>query len=254
VAEIRAKKQLGQHFLKDLGAAQRTALALSLEHCSQALEVGPGTGVLTQYLMERPLTLYAVELDRESIPVLLSKFPQLSARLFQADLLRWQEPPELLEAPFALVGNLDAGAPGPNSRNGGHVSARGGRAHLQRTGNKDYGITSVLAQAYYRCEYLFTLEPEAFDPPPRVKSAVIRLERLPKDPPVPYRDLALVVKTGFGQRRKTLRNALKCLTFSSPDALESVANLRAEQLGVDQFIALAKALRHDSDQHPRTAR
>ncbi len=265
MAEIRAKKQLGQHFLKDLGAAQRTALALSLAQCSQALEVGPGTGVLTQYLLERPLTLYAVELDRESIPVLLSKFPQISGRLFQADLLRWQEPPELLEAPFALVGNFPYNIstqilfwmlerrdriPEMVGMFQREVAVR----ICSGPGNKDYGITSVLAQAYYRCEYLFTLEPEAFDPPPRVKSAVIRLERLPKDPLVPYRDLALVVKTGFGQRRKTLRNALKCLTFSSPDALESVANLRAEQLGVDQFIALAQALRHDSDPHPRSAR
>ena len=105
MAEISAKKKLGQHFLRDLSAAQRTAEALTLAECSQALEIGPGTGVLTQYLLQRPLTLHAVELDRESIPVLQSKFPQLSARLYHADLLRWQEPIELTEAPFALIGN-----------------------------------------------------------------------------------------------------------------------------------------------------
>jgi len=121
-------------------------------------------------------------------------------------------------------------------------------------GSKEYGITSVLAQAYYRCDYLFTLPEGAFDPPPKVKSAVIRLERLAEPPAVAYRDLALVVKTAFGQRRKTLRNALKSLTFSAPSALEPVASLRAEQLRVDQFVALAHALRHDTDYDPRTAR
>ena len=265
MAEIRAKKQLGQHFLRDLSAAQRTAEALTLAECSQALEIGPGTGVLTQYLLQRPLTLHAVELDRESIPVLQSKFPQLSARLYHADLLRWQEPIELTEAPFALIGNypynistqilfwmLDRRERIPEMV--GMFQREVAVRICSGPGSKEYGITSVLAQAYYRCEYLFTLPEGAFDPPPKVKSAVIRLERLAEAPAVPYRDLAIVVKTAFGQRRKTLRNALKSLTFSAPSALESVASLRAEQLRVDQFIALAEALRHDTHDDPRTSR
>lgn len=255
MAEIRAKKQLGQHFLRDLSAAERMAHALKLDEAQHILEVGPGTGVLTQFLIERPATLHAIELDRESIPVLHAKFPHISARLHHADLLKWREPEPLASEPFALAGNFPYNI---SSQIVFWMLARRERIPemagmfqkevAQRLaagpGSKIYGVTSVLTQAYYDVAYLFTLDEDAFDPPPKVKSGVIHLTRKPDPPEIPYKDLATVVKTAFGQRRKTLRNALKSLTFSQPNALEDVAQKRAEQLSVADFVHLAKMLNH----------
>ncbi|MEK9829653.1 MAG: 16S rRNA (adenine(1518)-N(6)/adenine(1519)-N(6))-dimethyltransferase RsmA, partial [Schleiferiaceae bacterium] len=181
MAEIRAKKALGQHFLRDLSAAERIADALSLEGYGQVLEVGPGTGVLTQYLMPKYVEVHAIELDRESIPVLQSKFPSLSARLYHADLLRWNLVEPLATQPFALVGNypynistqivfwmIDHRALIPEMV--GMFQKEVAERIAAGPGSKVFGITSVLTQAYYDVDYLFTLDEGAFDPPPKVKS------------------------------------------------------------------------------------
>lgn len=255
MAEIRAKKRLGQHFLKDLTAAERMANCLELKDIEHVLEVGPGTGVLTQYLLKRDCTLHAIELDRESIPVLVAKFPSIAPRLHHADLLHWELPEPLASEPFALVGNypynissqivfwmIDKRDQIPEMA--GMFQREVALRLAADPGSKIYGVTSVLTQAYYRIDYLFTLDEHAFIPPPRVKSGVIHLKRHAVMPDVPYKDLARVVKTAFGMRRKTLRNALKSLTFSNLELLESVAHLRAEQLSVADFINLAKHLSH----------
>jgi 16S rRNA (adenine1518-N6/adenine1519-N6)-dimethyltransferase len=255
MANIRAKKSLGQHFLKDLTAAERMANCLELQGIEHVLEVGPGTGVLTQYLLNLDCTLHAIELDRESIPILVAKFPSLAQRLHHADLLRWELPEPLSSEPFALVGNypynissqivfwmIDKRDQIPEMA--GMFQREVAMRLAADPGSKIYGVTSVLTQAYYQVDYLFTLDEHAFIPPPRVKSGVIHLRRHAIMPDVPYKDLARVVKTAFGMRRKTLRNALKSLTFSNLELFESVAHLRAEQLSVADFINLAKHLSH----------
>jgi 16S rRNA (adenine1518-N6/adenine1519-N6)-dimethyltransferase len=260
MAEIRAKKALGQHFLRDLSAAERIADALSLEGYAQVLEVGPGTGVLTQYLLPKAVEVHAIELDRESIPVLQSKFPSLSARLYQADILRWTLVEPLATRPFALVGNypynistqivfwmIDRRAQIPEMV--GMFQKEVAERIAAGPGSKVFGITSVLTQAYYDVEYLFTLDEGAFDPPPKFKSGVIRCVRKAIQPDVHPKHLALVVKTAFNQRRKTLRNALKSLNFAETGPMETLAQQRAEQLSVNDFIALAKSMTHGLPDH-----
>ena len=260
MAEIRAKKSLGQHFLRDLTAAQKMAAALRLSGYEHILEVVPGTGVLTQFLHPLRTTLHAIELDRESIPVLQSKFPEMSGRLYHADLLKWSIPSPLDSVPFALVGNypynistqivfwmIDRRLQIPEMV--GMFQKEVAQRIAAGPGSKVYGITSVLTQAYYDVDYLFTLEPEAFDPPPKVKSGIIRCVRKAQMPEVNPKHLALVVKTAFNQRRKTLRNALKTLNFADTGLLEAVAQQRAEQLSVAEFIALANSLTHGVPNH-----
>ena len=261
MAEIRAKKALGQHFLRDLSAAERMADRLSLDGYHRVLEVGPGTGVLTQYLLPRNLELHAIELDRESIPVIQSKFPEISARLYHADLLKWSVPEDLASEPFALVGNypynistqivfwmIDRRAQIPEMV--GMFQKEVAQRIAAGPGSKVYGITSVLTQAYYEVDYLFTLDEGAFDPPPRVKSGVIHCRRRAEMPDVNPKHLALVVKTAFNQRRKTLRNALKSLNFAETGPMETLAQRRAEQLDVHEFIALAQSMTHGVPDHP----
>jgi 16S rRNA (adenine1518-N6/adenine1519-N6)-dimethyltransferase len=261
MAEIRAKKSLGQHFLRDLSAAERMANCLSLTAYDKVLEVGPGTGVLTQYLAQKEVELHAIELDRESIPVLQSKFPTLSARLYHADLLKWNLPESLSEAPFALIGNypynistqivfwmIDHRAQIPEMV--GMFQKEVAQRIAAGPGSKVYGITSVLTQAYYDVTYLFTLDEGAFDPPPKVKSGVIHCVRKAEMPEVNPKHLALVVKTAFNQRRKTLRNALKSLNFVETGPMEALAQQRAEQLDVQDFIALAQSMTHGVPDHP----
>ncbi|CAI8343137.1 MAG: Ribosomal RNA small subunit methyltransferase A [Owenweeksia sp. TMED14] len=253
MAEIRAKKHLGQHFLIDLEAAEKISNALSFLGYDKVLEVGPGTGVLTQFLIKKPIELHAIELDRESIPVLHSKFPEMSSRLYNEDLLKWNEPKLLKENKFALIGNYPYNISSQilfwmlSKRDQipemvGMFQKEVGIRIASKPGNKNYGITSVLTQAYYEVEYLFTISPDSFLPPPRVQSGVIRLRKKTLTPDVEYKTLALVVKTAFNQRRKTLRNALKSLSFDDTKFLDTVSQQRAEQLSNDQFITLAQSL------------
>lgn len=264
---VSAKKHLGQHFLTDQSVARRIAETLPGEGPLRVLEIGPGTGVLTGLLMERPVDLLAVELDAESVRYLEEVFPlEVASRnlpcksfsVMQADFLKLDLEPLFGGEPFALTGNfpynISTQIVFKMLENRHRIPVFSGmfqKEVAQRIcagpGSKTYGILSVLAQAYYRAEYCFTVPPHVFDPPPKVDSGVIRLTR--RDDTVPDWDekaLTTVVKTAFNQRRKTLRNSLKSLQLSDNLKEDAIFDRRPEQLSVPEFIALAKRIAHDT--------
>ena len=252
--EVRAKKSLGQHFLCDLKAAKRIVDSLSvMPEVPSVLEIGPGMGVLTQYLLDREdIDLKAVELDSEAVDFLITYFPGIQGKLLQADFLRL--PMErVFKGPYRIIGNfpynissqiffkvLDQKDSIPEVV--GMVQKEVAERIAEKPGSKTYGILSVLLQAWYDIEYLFTVEPGAFSPPPKVRSAVIRLTRNGRtDLGCDEKMFRQVVKMAFNQRRKTLRNALKPLLNDDLRAL-SILDLRAERLSVEDFVFLTKAL------------
>ncbi len=247
--EVRAKKHLGQHFLKDENIAARIAGSLSAS-AKQVLEVGPGTGMLTKYLLKQNFDKFvAVEVDRESAAFLRIHYPQLGDGLLEADILR-MDFAGVFEGPFSVIGNF------PYNISSqilfrvleNHEQVYEAVGMFQREvavriaappGKKDYGILSVLLQAWYDIEYLFTVDPAVFTPPPKVQSAVIRLQRNDrKELGCSEKMLLQVVKTAFNQRRKTLHNALKPLG----DYNGEFAGKRAEQLSVEQFVSLTNVM------------
>ena len=259
--EVRAKKSLGQHFLTDQSVARRIVDSLSASSAAgmpgDVLEIGPGMGVLTQYLLQRDdVDLKAVELDGESVDYLLTHFPGMQGRLYQADYLRL-DMSRVFPGDYRVIGNfpynissqiffkiLDDKDRIPEVVC--MIQKEVAERIAEKPGSKTYGILSVLLQAWYDIEYCFTVGPGAFAPPPKVHSAVIRLTRNGR------RSLGCdeklfkqVVKTAFNQRRKTLRNALKPLMKDSgPLPVEAAAllDLRAERLGVEDFVLLTKAV------------
>ena len=257
---VRAKKHLGQHFLRDLDAARRIAESITKHRgCTDVLEVGPGTGALTRPLLNRgDLDVRAVELDDESVAYLTSQGVLAEEKVFGVDLLKW-DPDEAFPkgASFIVAGNfpynissqilfrvLDWRDRVPECV--GMFQKEVAERVAEGPGSKTYGILSVLLQAYYDVEYLFTVGESAFQPPPKVKSAVIRLRRndvtsLPEG--MPHAHFQRVVKAAFNQRRKTLRNSLKGAGFDADRIPDGQEGLRAEQLGVDDFLSLALALR-----------
>ena len=275
--EVRAKKALGQHFLTDLSIAQRIAEALIVpcpgletvhdaENPMPALEVGPGMGVLTQYVLQRPeVDLRMVEIDTESVDYLLVHFPQVNGKLNEADFLKLKLE-TFFPGQFCVIGNfpynissqiffkvLDYKEQVPQVVC--MIQKEVAERIAEKPGTKTYGILSVLLQAWYDIEYLFTVGEGAFNPPPKVKSAVIRLVRNQRTEL--GCDEALfktVVKTGFNQRRKTLRNSLKPLIRAKADregwseeqladfVADPVFELRPERLSVEDFIALTLKL------------
>jgi 16S rRNA (adenine1518-N6/adenine1519-N6)-dimethyltransferase len=247
--QVRAKKHLGQHFLKDEGIAEKIANSLS-PLTKQVLEVGPGTGVLTKYLAVAGFDKFvAVEIDRESAAFLRTNYPQLGEGLIEADLLR-MDLGSLFEGEFSVIGNFPYNISSQILfrvlENHDQVNQVVGMFQKEVAvriaappGKKDYGILSVLLQAWYDIEYLFTVEPTVFVPPPKVQSAVIRLLRnQTKELGCSEKLLLQVVKTAFNQRRKTLHNALKPLG----DYNGEFAGKRAEQLSVAQFVSLTNAM------------
>ncbi|MFC5411179.1 16S rRNA (adenine(1518)-N(6)/adenine(1519)-N(6))-dimethyltransferase RsmA [Larkinella bovis] len=249
---VRAKKHLGQHFLKDLSIAERIASLLTGHtNYKTVLEIGPGMGVLTQYLLKDnlPYTTYVVEIDTESIVYLNTHFPALHGRILEGDFLKMDLSTRFLE-PFAIIGNFPYNISSQilfnvleHRQQVPEVVCMLQREVAQRIasppGNKDYGILSVLLQAYYDIRYEFTVDAHVFSPPPNVQSGVISLRRnnvvaLPCD----EKKFKQVVKQGFNNRRKTLRNALKPL--NPPEAMLShpLLDKRAEQLGVAEFVEL----------------
>ena len=265
---------MGQHFLTDLSVARQIADALivpdkTADDGSQAvpgrtdvLEVGPGMGVLTQYLLQRPeLNLKMVEIDRESVDYLLVNFPQVNGSLIEADFLKLRLE-NFFSGDFCVIGNfpynissqiffkiLDYKDSVPQVVC--MIQKEVAERIAEKPGTKTYGILSVLLQAWYDIEYLFTVGEGAFNPPPKVKSAVIRLTRNSRTSLGCDESLfKTVVKTSFNQRRKTLRNSLKPLildkaaregwSVEQTEAFVSdpVFSLRPERLGVEDFIAL----------------
>ncbi|MFT3740566.1 MAG: 16S rRNA (adenine(1518)-N(6)/adenine(1519)-N(6))-dimethyltransferase RsmA [Breznakibacter sp.] len=246
---VRAKKHLGQHFLNDLSIAQR--ITDSLASGLPVLEVGPGMGVLTQFLVQRPgIDLKLIEIDTESVDYLLQHFPGLGSKIIYGDFLRL-DLKETMGTPFALIGNfpynissqiffkvLDYRDMIPEVV--GMLQKEVAERLASKPGGKEYGILSVLLQAYYDIEYLFTVHENVFTPPPKVKSAVIRITRnqrhdLGCDPKV----FKQVVKATFNQRRKAIRNSLKLIDFNRDAVMgHPLVNLRPEQLTVEQFVEL----------------
>ena len=264
--EVRAKKALGQHFLTDLSIAQRIAESLVVEQGSvmPALEIGPGMGVLTQYLLERKdVDLKMVEIDTESVNYLLTHFPAVEGRLLEADFLKMPLE-KFFSGQFCVIGNfpynissqiffriLDFKEQVPQVVC--MIQKEVAERIAEKPGTKVYGILSVLLQAWYDIEYLFTVGEGAFNPPPKGKSAAIRLVRNGRTSLGCDEGLfKTVVKTGFNQRRKTLRNSLRQLAMAkasregwSQEALadflsDPVFDLRPERLGVEDFISLTR--------------
>ena len=250
--KVRAKKHLGQHFLKDLSIARSITDALSGEGYSNIVEVGPGMGVLTQYLLTKDFITHVIELDRESVSYLQAEYPQLSQRIYSTDFLKLNLE-TITDQSFALIGNfpynissqilfkaLDYKDQIPEIV--GMFQKEVGERVASGPGNKKYGIISVLLQAYYNIEYLFTVDEHVFDPPPKVKSGVIRLRRNDeKKLDCNEKFFKQVVKQAFSQRRKTLRNALKPLIGKS-GFNDQILELRAERLSVKDFVYLTNQL------------
>lgn len=255
--DVRAKKSLGQHFLRDLEAAKKIADLMSRHgDYNRVLEIGPGMGVLTQYLLQH--TEYetdVVELDRESVDYLNIHYPQLKGRIHSADFLHLNLANFFNGEKFGIVGNfpynissqilfkvLDYKDLVPEVA--GMFQKEVAVRIASKPGNKDYGILSVLLQAFYDIEYCFSLGPEVFSPPPKVNSGVIRLKRNNvTDLGVSESLFKSVVKMGFNQRRKTLRNALKALQL--PD--NPFMSKRAEQLSVADFLELTQMAKQQGD-------
>ncbi len=253
MTEVRAKKALGQHFLVDLNIARKICDALSggtAETPCDALEVGCGMGVLTQFLLQRDdLTTYGAEIDPESVAYLHDHFPEFAPRLLAGDFLQMNLR-ERFPNGLRLIGNFPYNISSQiffkllEYRNlvpecVGMIQKEVAVRIAEPPGSKEYGILSVLLQAWYDIEYLFTVNETVFNPPPKVKSAVIRLrrnavERLDCDEKLFVR----VVKASFGQRRKMLRNSLRAAFGDFGGAEHPFFTQRAEQLSVADFVAL----------------
>lgn len=249
MTQVRAKKYLGQHFLRDQEIARRIAESLPLRQAMPVLEVGPGMGVLTQYLLQNPLIdLQTVEIDSESVVYLHEHFPDL--KVIEGDFLK-MDLNELYSDKFCVIGNfpynissqiffkvLDYKDKIPYVA--GMLQKEVAERIASKPGKKAYGILSVFMQAYYSVDYLFTVSEQVFDPPPKVKSAVIRftrndVEKLGCDEKL----FRTVVKTAFNQRRKTLRNSLKPLVEKeNPMFADPFFDKRPEQLDVESFVNL----------------
>lgn len=252
---VRPKKYLGQHFLRDPQIAERITSALTGHgDYKEVLEVGPGTGVLTGFLArDYPDRLALIDLDRESVEYLKEHFPVLAPRIHYGDFLK-TDLNDLVESPFAVIGNFPYNISSQiffrilASRDDipevvGMVQKEVAQRLVSPPGNKQYGILSVLLQAWYSLEYLFTVKPGVFHPPPRVQSAVIRLKR--NETTDLGCDEALfgrVVRQGFQNRRKTLRNALKPLNLPAAVSQNPYLSQRAEQLSVAQFVELTNSI------------
>jgi len=248
---VRAKKSLGQHFLNDKNIAQRIVDSLS-GNTEKVLEVGAGMGVLTELLLQRnDITTYAAEIDRESITYLQTKFPALGERLISGDFLQ-MDLTKLFSENFSVIGNfpynissqiffkiLDYRDKVPEAV--GMVQKEVAERIACAPGSKTYGILSVLLQAFYNIEYLFTVHEHVFSPPPKVKSAVIRLTRnnvqqLDCDEKL----FKQIVKATFNQRRKVIRNSIKAVTGDLVLAENYLLLKRPEQLSVAEFVTLTQ--------------
>ncbi|WP_291910927.1 16S rRNA (adenine(1518)-N(6)/adenine(1519)-N(6))-dimethyltransferase RsmA [Chitinophaga sp. CB10] len=242
------KKSLGQHFLTDENISRKIVESLPVTEGQQVLEVGPGGGAITKYLLQIPgIDFKAIELDTEKVQYLEKTYPDIRGKLINVSILDASLP---FEGQFRLIGNFPYNIStqimfkvlewrssvdvivGMFQK---EVALRLAAKH----GNKDYGILSVLLQAYYHIEYLFEVHENCFNPPPKVKSAVIRLTRLEQPADVASeRKFFVLVKTAFGQRRKQLRNPLKGL-FDKATLQDPIFSKRAEELTVADFAALS---------------
>ncbi|WP_158975373.1 16S rRNA (adenine(1518)-N(6)/adenine(1519)-N(6))-dimethyltransferase RsmA [Cellulophaga sp. L1A9] len=264
---VKAKKHLGQHFLKDEDIAKQIAETLTFKGYKNAIEIGPGTGVLTKYILEQDVNLVAMDLDSESIVYLNDSFllehPKFISRkqefkVIEADFLKYDVTTLFGDEQFAITGNfpynistqivfklLEIRDLVPEFS--GMFQKEVAQRICEKEGSKTYGIMSVLVQAFFEAEYLFTVPPTVFNPPPKVESGVLRLTRKENQTlDCNEKSLYRVVKAAFGQRRKTLRNSLK--TFNLSDSLREdvIFDKRPEQLSVTDFISLTNKIDNDT--------
>jgi len=255
---VKAKKYLGQHFLTDELIAQQIADSLIGKGYKNVLEIGPGMGVLTKYLLKKPLTTHVIEIDKESVEYLQVHYLNLADRIISKDFLKIDITEYFGEEQVAIIGNfpynISTQIVFKTLENRHQIPEFAGMFQkevalriAEKEGSKVYGILSVLTQAFYDVEYLFTVPPSVFNPPPKVDSGVIRFIRkenytLPVDEKLFYR----VVKTAFQQRRKTMRNSLKTLNLSDSLREDSIFDKRPEQLSVQEFISLTSKIEKDA--------
>jgi 16S rRNA (adenine1518-N6/adenine1519-N6)-dimethyltransferase len=253
--QVRAKKKLGQHFLKNEDIAKKIVDSLSrTSEYKTVLEVGPGMGVLTKYLITHPeYETFVIDIDTESIKYLKVNFPSLEKNIMEGDFLKL-DLSTLFKGSFAVIGNfpynisteilfkvLDNKDLVPEVV--GMFQKEVAERIAAKPRNKTYGITSVLLQAFYKIDYLFTVGENEFIPPPRVKSAVIRLSRNEvKQLNCDEKLFRQIVKAGFNQRRKTLRNSIKAFKLKSEFSDHKYLSQRAEELSVEDFVALTNMM------------
>jgi 16S rRNA (adenine1518-N6/adenine1519-N6)-dimethyltransferase len=253
---VRAKKHLGQHFLRDENIARKIADCLKPQgRYKKVLEIGPGMGMLTKYLLKNEeFETWVVEIDRESVTFLEENFPEIKPRIISKDFLKYNIADQFHE-PVAVIGNFPYNISSQilfkvlENRDlvpeaAGMFQKEVAQRIAAKSGSKTYGILSVLVQAWYKIEYLFSVSEHVFSPPPKVKSAVIRLERnetmqLDCDEKL----FVEVVKAGFNQRRKTLRNALHAFEIIPGNEGHVYFTQRAEQLTVEDFVQLTLLVR-----------
>lgn len=272
---VKAKKYLGQHFLKDESIARQISGTLSMKGYTNVIEIGPGTGVLTKYLLLCDIDLVAMDLDSASIIYLNHSFPLEHPKVLQrkgtfkvieADFLHYDLTQVFGNEQFAITGNfpynistqivfkmLEMKDQVPEFS--GMFQKEVAQRICEKEGSKAYGILSVLVQAFYDAEYLFTVHPQVFDPPPKVQSGVLRLVRKPDftidcDEKLFFR----VVKAAFNHRRKTIRNSLKSFELSDALRVDDIFDLRPEQLSVADFILLTKKIDEEQDFQIRPSR
>src|SRR5690554_1689722 len=252
--KVKAKKHLGQHFLNDENIARKIADSLSLKGYEKVLEIGPGMGVLTKYLLEKPIETYVIEIDTESVEYLQNHYLKLSNKIISEDFLKYDLSEVFGNEPFAIIGNFPYNISSQIVFRAlalreqvvefsGMFQKEVAERICETKGSKTYGILSVLVQAFYKAEYLFTVSENVFTPPPKVKSGVLKLTRkenfhLPCDEKLFFN----VVKTAFNQRRKTLRNSLKPIGIPEDRKEENIFDLRPEQLSVEDFIEITKMI------------
>ncbi len=249
---VKAKKHLGQHFLTDKNIAAKIVNSLNSE--GQVLEVGPGMGILSDFLLQKPeLDIFLVDIDTESYQFLQKKYPQLGQKLINADFLQ-MDFDAVFTGTFSIIGNFPYNISSQilfkvlDNRNKvpevvGMFQKEVAERCAAKPGSKEYGILSVFLQAYYKVEYLFTVKAGVFNPPPKVLSGVMRLSRNEiKELACDEKLFWQVVKAGFNQRRKTLRNALSSLLNKEKMTEEPMLDLRAERLSVADFVRLTNMI------------
>lgn len=251
---VRAKKNLGQHFLKDKTIAEKIVDSLQAENVHKVLEIGPGMGVLTQYLLKKnQFETYVVEIDRESVEYLKVHFPEMNDRIISNDFLRMRLD-TLFNEPFAVIGNFPYNISSQIFFNildyrdqipevVGMLQKEVAERLAAGPGSKTYGILSVFLQAYYDIQYLFTVHEDVFSPPPKVKSGVIRLTRNKTQKlNCDEKQFFSIVKMAFNQRRKTMRNSLKSMITSEELKANVIFDKRPEQLGVSEFEMITRMI------------
>jgi len=257
---VKAKKRLGQHFLKDKNIAGKIVDSLQSDQIRGVLEIGPGMGVLTQFLLQKEIfRTTVVEIDRESVDYLKDHFPQLEGRIIQGDFLKIKLE-DYFQEPFAVIGNFPYNISSQiffkileYKNQVPEIVCMLQKEVAERLsagpGSKTYGILSVILQTYYDIEYLFTVSEQVFIPPPKVKSAVIRLRRNKKDRTDCDEQVFLkIIKASFNQRRKTLRNSLKAFLQNEDVKNQDIFSKRPEQLSVAEFEYLTRLI--DSQPKP----